>query len=43
VRDQRLLNLRLEPKAAQPAGVTLALAEKAAAAARALRMEWLGV
>ena len=43
VRDQRLLNLRLLPGVAQPTGVSLVLADKPLAAARALRLEWLGV
>ena len=43
VRDQRLLNLQLVQPPAQGAGATLALADKPAAAARGLRLEWLGV
>jgi predicted metalloprotease with PDZ domain len=43
VRDQCLLNLRLQPDAAAPGAATLALADAPTPAAQALRREWLGV
>ncbi len=43
VRDQRLRTLRVAPATARPAGVQLKLDDKPAAAALALRREWLGV
>jgi len=43
VRDQRLRTLEVTPPAARPGGVQLKLDDKPAAAALALRREWLGV
>ena len=43
VRDQRLLVLRVRSDTPAPAAVSLKLADKASAAALALRRQWLGV
>jgi predicted metalloprotease with PDZ domain len=43
VRDQRLRTLTVTPTATPPAAVQLQLDAKPAAAAEALRREWLGV